>query len=187
MEAIKKTAIVLNVKFVKENSKKFDANVSMISNQTPEVEGAAQAGKKENAGDVFKAFMQGKLDDQARMEVLAKAKQLRLEKMQMMTSLKDKLEEDLHFAKESNRAQKMKNYFERQRLKSELARRKRAENLAIERKHKVALMNKMEITKYLRKEENLRLLKLKRSEYFTRQWVGAAYMASGLSYIRNVF
>ena len=53
---------------------------------------------------LFKAFMQGKVvDEQVRLEVLAKAKQVRLEKMRMMVSLKQKLEEDLHYAKEINR------------------------------------------------------------------------------------
>ena len=47
---------------------------------------------------LFKAFMQGKLDEQTRLEVLAKAKAVRLEKMRATVYLKDKLEDDLRAA-----------------------------------------------------------------------------------------
>ena len=42
-------------------------------------------------------------------------------------------------------------------------RKRKEEKEATQRRHKVALMNKMEITRYLREQDNLRLLKLRRS------------------------
>ena len=81
--------------------------MSLFSNPNAGTEG--DQSKKNVARDaanvsLFKAFMQGKaVDEQVRLEVLAKAKQVRLEKMRMMVSLKQKLEEDLHYAKENNR------------------------------------------------------------------------------------
>ena len=57
----------------------------------------------------------------------------------------------------------MRNYFEKERLKSVMVRRKKEHLMTCERKHKVALMKKIEITRYLREEENKRIMKLKRA------------------------
>ena len=81
----------------------------------------------------------------------------------------------------------MRNYFEKERLKSEMVRRKKEEIMTCERKHKVALMKKIEITRYLRMEENKRLMKLKRAEYFTRKWAGAVQTCAALDFIKIRF
>ena len=67
----------------------------------------------------------------------------------------------------------MRNYFQKERLKSEMVRRKKEQIMTSDRKHKVALMKKIEIMRYLKMEENKRVMKLKRAEYLTRKWAGA--------------
>ena len=90
-----------------------------------------------------------------------------------MRELNRKVRQDLYHSHYGIKWQRKKEYFEKQRYRSEQAKIRKGELLQVERKRKVALVNKSEIYRYLKHQEMKRLRKLKQAEFFIRAWVGA--------------
>ncbi len=99
VEASKRTSFQIHVKFVKQvdSLKKAAAAAETAHNNTQpsEKELLAAIRRDSASGNLFKAFMSGKLDEQARQEVLTTAKQVRAEKHKRHESLKRRVFSEL--------------------------------------------------------------------------------------------
>ena len=91
----------------------------------------------------------------------------------MMAQLNRKVRRDLYNSQYGVKWQRKKEFFDKQRMRSELAKRKKGELLQLDRKRKVALVNKSEIYRYLKNQEMKRMRKLKQAEFFIKVWVSA--------------
>ncbi len=68
-----------------------------------------------------------------------------------------------------------------------MARRKKEEILLVERKHKVALMNKSEIYRYLKNEEAKKVRNKAKALFFAHTWISALTQAKFLAHVKSEF
>ena len=191
VEALKTTLFSIQVKFVRtvDQVKRVETRELAASQtqQQAELELIQQLKGDTAAGALFKAFMQGKLDEGARQEVLQNALRVRLEKQKMLSSLKSKVRDDLLNSHYAVKWQRKKEYFDKQRYRSEVAKSRRQELLHLDRKHKVALMNKSEIYRYLRNLEGLKLRRKKMAQFFARVWSASSIQMRVMGFVTRKF